>query len=58
MLLFVVYSKLPAMPPKREITIRVTQEEFDLLEKVCEKTGRTKTEILRELIRSLYGDGN
>ncbi|MEW5860681.1 MAG: ribbon-helix-helix protein, CopG family [Cyanobacteriota bacterium] len=46
------------MPPKREITIRVTQEEFELLEKVCEKTGRTKTEILRELIRSLYGHGN
>jgi predicted DNA-binding protein len=48
-----MYSKLPAMATKREITIRVTEQEFELLESHCEATGRTKTELLREFIRSL-----
>lgn len=41
------------MATKREITIRVTEQEFELLESHCEATGRTKTELLREFIRSL-----
>lgn len=48
-----IYSKIAAMKNKREITIRVTEQEFAMLESHCEAVGRTKTDILREFIRSL-----
>jgi hypothetical protein len=41
------------MTQKREITIRVTEQEFAMLETHCQTLGRTKTEILREFIRTL-----
>ncbi len=41
------------MKNKREITIRVTEQEFAMLESHCQAVGRTKTDILREFIRSL-----
>jgi hypothetical protein len=44
---------MPAMKNKREITIRVTEQEFAMLESHCQAVGRTKTDVLREFIRSL-----
>ncbi len=41
------------MNNKREITIRVTEQEFAMLETHCKAVGRTKTDILREFIRTL-----
>ncbi len=41
------------MTQKREITIRVTEQEFATLENHCQTLGRTKTDILREFIRNL-----
>lgn len=41
------------MASKREINARVTEEEFNKLEQEARKTGRTKTDIIREFIRTL-----
>lgn len=41
------------MTQKREITIRVSEQEFAMLETHCQAVGRTKTDILREFIRTL-----
>ncbi|MEG3436285.1 molybdopterin-binding protein [Pannus brasiliensis CCIBt3594] len=43
------------MPRKEQgwITFQSTEEERKLLEEYCQQAGRTKTEILRELVRSL-----
>ncbi len=38
---------------EKKITFRLTEEEFKHLESHCEKVRRSKTEILRELIRAL-----
>ena len=35
------------------MTFRLTEEEFQHLESYCDQVKRSKTEILRELIRSL-----
>jgi hypothetical protein len=35
------------------VNVRVTQAEFDLLETYAKQTERTKTDILRSLIRNL-----
>ncbi len=39
--------------PKRIINIRITAEEDHLLSDYCAATGRTRTDVLREKIRSL-----
>lgn len=41
------------MKDERKLTIRIPQNELDLLEAYCEQTSRTKTDALRELIRGL-----
>lgn len=43
------------MPRKDQgwITFQVTEEERQLLEEICQQTHRTKTEVLRELVRGL-----
>lgn len=38
---------------KKDLSIRITPEEMIHLERYCQYTGRTKTEIVRELLRSL-----
>ena len=38
---------------KIQLSARLEQSEMDLLIKYAKKTGRTKTDILREFIRSL-----
>jgi predicted DNA-binding protein len=37
----------------KRVDIRIPEVEFQLLEGYCKLTGRTKTDVLRELIRSL-----
>ncbi|MDB9316385.1 CopG family transcriptional regulator [Nodularia spumigena CS-586/05] len=41
------------MKDERRITIRIPQEELDWLEAYCEQVARTKTDVMRELIRGL-----
>jgi predicted DNA-binding protein len=38
---------------KKRLDFRIEEFEFEILEEYCNATGRTKTDILRELIRSL-----
>ncbi|WP_414581763.1 ribbon-helix-helix protein, CopG family [Scytonema sp. PCC 10023] len=38
---------------KKSVFFRLTDEEFTKLESYCEETGRSKSDVLRELIRSL-----
>jgi hypothetical protein len=38
---------------KRLLNFRVTDAEFDILSEYCERTGRTQTDVVRELIREL-----
>lgn len=38
---------------KKQINFYATDAEYELLEDHCDRTGRGKTEILREFIRSL-----
>ena len=38
---------------KRRLDFRIEEFEFEILEDYCNAVGRTKTEVLRELIRSL-----
>ncbi|MDB9316614.1 ribbon-helix-helix protein, CopG family [Nodularia spumigena] len=41
------------MKDERRLTIRIPPEELDLLEAYCEQTSRTKTGVMRDLIRAL-----
>ena len=41
------------MTMKKSIFFRLTDEEFELIEAYCQQTGRTKSDVLRELIRKL-----
>jgi hypothetical protein len=36
-----------------QISARIARSEFEQLERYCERTARNKTDVLRELIRSL-----
>lgn len=38
---------------KKRLDFRVEESEFEILEQHCKIVGRTKTDVLRELIRSL-----
>jgi predicted DNA-binding protein len=38
---------------EKRVDIRIPEVEFQLLEDYCKLTGRTKTDVLRDLIRSL-----
>jgi len=38
---------------KKRLDFRIEEFEFQILEEYCELVGRTKTDVLRELIRSL-----
>lgn len=37
----------------RQITIKLPARESEILEKVCRETSRTKTDIIRSVIRTL-----
>jgi hypothetical protein len=38
---------------KKRLDFRIEEFEFEILKEYCEAVGRTKTDVLRELIRSL-----
>jgi len=38
---------------KKRLDFRVEEFEFEILEQHCKNVGRTKTDVLRELIRNL-----
>jgi hypothetical protein len=38
---------------KKRLDFRIEEFEFEILEEYCHAVGRTKTDVLRELIRSL-----
>lgn len=38
---------------KKRLDFRIEEYEFQILEDYCELVGRTKTDVLRELIRGL-----
>ena len=38
---------------KKRLDFRIEESEFNLLEEYCAAVGRTKTDVLRELIRKL-----
>ena len=51
-----LYTQLPdsAMTRQdRRIDLRVTEAEIELLDEYCELTGKNRTDVLREFIRSL-----
>lgn len=55
------YGRLKIMartkpPSDKELKIRLPKNELELLEAYCIKHGKTKTEVLREWIRSLKLD--
>jgi Ribbon-helix-helix protein, copG family len=41
------------MADKRRIDIKVTEKEFEILDRYCNDMGLSKTVVLRELIRKL-----
>lgn len=41
-------------PKKGRFEIRTSEEEEEMLNYCCEKTGKTRTEIVREGIREVY----
>ncbi|MBD2579701.1 ribbon-helix-helix domain-containing protein [Oscillatoria sp. FACHB-1406] len=38
---------------KKSVFFRLTSEEFERLEAYCKATGRSKSDVLRELVRNL-----
>ena len=41
------------MKDERKVTVRIPQQELDLLEAYCEQVSRTKSDVLRDFIRTL-----
>lgn len=41
-------------PKRHETRIRMSDEDVELLEYCCNKTGKTKADIIREGIRKVY----
>ena len=48
-----LYSIKPDINMKKRLDFRIEEFEFEILEEYCNAVGRTKTDVLRELIRSL-----
>ena len=51
--MLLLYSITNGISMKRRLDFRVEDSEFDFLEAHCKKMGRTKTDVLREFLRSL-----
>jgi predicted DNA-binding protein len=41
------------MKDEKKLTIRIPQEELDLLDAYCKQVSRTKSDVLREFVRDL-----
>lgn len=48
-----LYSIIVYTAMKKRLDFRIEEWELEILEEYCESVGRTKTDVLRELIRSL-----
>lgn len=48
-----LYSIIVYTAMKKRLNFRIEEWELEILEEYCESVGRTKTDVLRELIRSL-----
>jgi len=48
-----LYSIIVYKSMKKRLDFRVEDHELEILEGYCNAAGRTKTDVLRELIRSL-----
>jgi len=51
--MLLLYSIKPDISMKKRLDFRIEEFEFEILEEYCNAVGRTKTDVLRELIRSL-----
>jgi predicted DNA-binding protein len=51
LLLYVKYSYISTMTTRFDI--RLPEKELEILEAYCQQESRTKTDVVRELIRSL-----
>jgi len=51
--MLLLYSMEPGIFMKKRLDFRIEDFEFEILEDYCNSVGRTKTDVLRELIRSL-----
>jgi len=51
--MLLLYSIKPDILMKKRLDFRIEEFEFEILEEYCNSVGRTKTDVLRELIRSL-----
>jgi hypothetical protein len=49
----IIVQQLTGFMVKKRLDFRIEEFEFQILEDYCEAIGRTKTDVLRELIRSL-----
>ena len=51
--MLVLYTKHPYNTMKKRLDFRLEEYELEILEDYCNATGRTKSDVLRELIRNL-----
>jgi len=51
--MLLLYSKYVYNKMKKRLDFRVEDYELEILEEYCSSVGRTKTDVLRELIRDL-----
>jgi len=51
--MLLLYSIKPGIFMKKRLDFRIEDFEFEILEDYCNSVGRTKTDVLRDLIRSL-----
>jgi len=52
-MILVMYTVYPYTVMKKRLDFRLEEFEVEILEDYCRAVGRTKTDVLRELIRSL-----
>ncbi len=48
-----LYTKYPYNTMKKRLDFRLEEFELEILEDYCQAVGRTKSDVLRELIRNL-----
>jgi hypothetical protein len=48
-----LYGIIPDMTRERKLTIRIPDDELEILEAYCKQRLRNKTDVVREYIRSL-----
>jgi len=51
--MLLLYTYLTYIDMKKRLDFRIEEFELEILEGYCNAAGRTKTDVLRELIRSL-----